>query len=82
MIRVAVKIKLKEEVLDTRGRTLLQRLKKEKSSLKDCRYGKYIEIDVDEKDKNKALKDVEDLAKKFLHNDLIENFELEILNSK
>lgn len=80
MIRVAVKVQLKKEVLDPKGRALLKLLQKENSLVKDCRYGKYIEIHLKEKDSKKALQQADQIAKNILHNDLIETFELEILN--
>ena len=80
MIKVAVKIQLKEEVLDTRGRTLLKLMQKENCSVKECRYGKYIELHLKEKDSKKALQQADQIARNILHNDLIETFELEVLN--
>ena len=80
MKKVAVKIQLKEEVLDTRGRTLLKLMQKENFSVKECRYGKYIELHLAEKDSKKALQQANQIAKNILHNDLIESFELKILN--
>ena len=80
MIKVAVKVQLKKEVLDTRGRTLLKLLQTENPLVKECRYGKYIELHLEEKDSKKALQQADHIAKNILHNDLIETFELEILN--
>ena len=80
MIKVAVKVQLKKEVLDTRGRTLLKLLRKENPFVKECRYGKYIELHLEEKDSKKALQQADHIARNILHNDLIETFELEILN--
>ncbi|MCZ0931820.1 MAG: phosphoribosylformylglycinamidine synthase subunit PurS [Oligoflexia bacterium] len=80
MIKVGCKILLKKEVLDTKGRALLKLLQKEDSSVKDCHYGKYIELNIDTKDSQQALKQAKLLAQKILHNDLIESFELEIIN--
>ena len=79
MIKIAVKIQLKKEVLDTRGRAILKLLQKDKTLVKECRYGKYIELHIDEKDSKKALEQAHELAKNILHNDLIETFELELL---
>ena len=79
MIKVGCKILLKKEVLDTKGRTLLKLLQKEDSLVKDCRYGKYIELDITAENSQQALKKAKTLAQKILHNDLIESFELEII---
>ena len=81
MIKVACKILLKKEVLDTKGRTLLKLLQKEDSLVKDCRYGKYIELNINTEDSEQALKTAKTLAQKILHNDLIETFELEIISN-
>lgn len=80
MKRVAVKVQLKKEVLDTKGRALLKLLQKDHPLVKECRFGKYIELGLEEKDSQKALEQANQIAKELLHNDLIENFELEILN--
>ena len=80
MIKIGIKIQLKKEVLDTKGRTILKLLKKESHLVEECKYGKYIELSFKEKDSKKALEQAKLMAKKILHNDLIENFELEVLS--
>ena len=80
MIKVAVKVQLKKEVLDTRGRALLKLIQKENTLVKECRYGKYIELHLKEKNSKKALEQANHIAKQILHNDLIETFDLEIIN--
>ena len=80
MIKIAVKVQLKKEVLDTRGRAILKLLQKENPLVKDCRYGKYIELTFAEKDPKKALKSAESMAKNILSHSLIENFKLELIN--
>ena len=80
MIKVACKISLKKEVLDTKGRALLKLLNKEDSSVKNCSYGKYMVLDISTKDPKEALEKARGLAQKILHNDLIETFELEVIN--
>ena len=80
MIKIAVKIQLKKEVLDTKGRTLLKLLQEKNSLVEECFYGKYIELHVKETDSKKALEQVHYLAKNVLHNELIETFQLELLN--
>ena len=81
MIKVGCKILLKKEVLDTKGRALLKLLQKEDSSVKDCHYGKYIELNIETKNPKQALEKAKALAQKILHNDLIETFELEIIKT-
>ena len=79
MTKIAVKIQLKKEVLDTKGRTILKLLQRENPLVQECRYGKYIELSINEKDPKKALEQAEHLTKKILRNDLIETFELTVL---
>jgi len=79
MIKIGCKVKLKPEVLDTKGRALLKLLQKENPAVKELRYGKYIELGIDEKDEKRALEQARVLAQSILHNDLIEVFELEVL---
>ena len=54
-------------------------MQKEKFPVKECRYGKYIELQLEETDPKKALQQADRIAKSILQNDLIEDFELEIL---
>ena len=56
-------------------------MQKKKFPVKECRYGKYIELQLEETDPKKALQQADQIAKSILHNDLIEDFELEILKS-
>ena len=80
MIKVGCKILLKKEVLDTKGRAILKLLQKESAEIKNCFYGKYLELEIDTKDSQKALEKAKFLTQKILHNDLIESFELEIIS--
>jgi len=79
MIKIACKVKLKPEVLDTKGRAILKLLQKENPAVCEFNYGKYMELLIDEKDEKQALEQAKVLAKSILHNSLIENFELEVL---
>lgn len=82
MIKIGCKILLKKEVLDSRGRAILKILEKENLQVQDCRYGKYIELTIDTKNSQEALKRAEKLAQNILHNPLVESFELEVLDNK
>ena len=79
MIKIGCKVKLKSEVLDTKGRAILKLIQKENPAVKDMKYGKYMELEIDQKDEKKALEQAQALAQNILHNDLIETFELEVL---
>lgn len=78
MVKIGVKIKPKQEILDSPGRAVLNLLKQQNSSYKDCRFGKYIELSIDSSNKNQALKEAEKAAD-ILYNPLVETLELEVI---
>ena len=78
---MAVKIKPREEVLDSAGRAVLSLLESRKLPVRNCRCGKYVELSIDETDEGQALSVAEKTAKDILHNPLIETFEMEIIRS-
>lgn len=78
MQTVLIKILLKKDVLDVKGRTVAQLLKREKFPVSECRFGKLIELCVDEKDPKKALNQAHLMAKKILSNSLTETFVVEL----
>ena len=80
MIKVAVRITPKPEVLDTAGRTLQSLLEDKKFPVTACSYGKYIELSLNVTDSKQALKQAKEIAESVLHNKLIETFELEIIS--
>ena len=76
-MKLAVIITLKKEVLDPQGKVIQQTLQSMgENSLKNLRQGKYIEIDLDESDENKAHKLVENMCKKLLVNLIIEDYKI------
>lgn len=80
MVKVGVKVQFKKEVLDTVGRTLLKLFQNKKWPVESCSYGKYIELSIQETDPQKALDHAHKIAKDILSNDLIETFELEVID--
>ena len=80
VIKIAVKIKPKKDVLDSAGRSILALLKNSGSPIEDCRYGKYIELSINEKEEKKALLVAQKTVEDILHNSLVEEFELEVLS--
>ena len=62
MVKIGAKIRLREEILDSPGRTILNLLKDQNSSYRDCRFGKYIELSVDSLDEEQALATVRKAA--------------------
>ena len=79
MIKVAIKIQLKKEVLDTPGRAILKLIQKEHPFVQECFYGKYIELSLEGADPKKALRQAEEITKNLLRNELIETYKIEVL---
>ena len=80
MIEVGIKIFLKKQVLDVQGRSIAQTLRTQNYAIKDCSYGKFIKLQIDTKDKDKALQQSRKITETVLCNSLVETFELEILS--
>jgi phosphoribosylformylglycinamidine synthase subunit PurS len=78
-MKFQVTVMPKVEALDPQGRAVLGALEKLGFSIKDCRIGKSIHIELPEGDKTKGVKLIEDMAKKLLSNPLIETFEVKAL---
>ena len=79
MIKIAIKIMPKQDILDTAGRTLCSLLKNKKFDISNCSYGKCIELSFDLSDKKQALAQANQMAEEILHNHLVEQFELEVI---
>ena len=76
-MKISAIITLKKDVLDPQGKVIHQALDGMGfENISEVRQGKYFEIDVDEKDPNKAKSVVEDMCKKLLANLVIENFKI------
>ncbi len=76
-MKFAVIITLKKDVLDPQGKVVEQTLQNMgENTLKNLRQGKYIEIELNESDENKAHKTVEDMCKKLLVNLITEEYKI------
>ena len=76
-MKVSAVITLKKDVLDPQGKVIHQALDGMGfKGIDEVRQGKYFEIDVKEKDPNKAKEIVEDMCKKLLANLVIENYKI------
>ena len=76
-LKFSVTVTLKKDVLDPQGKVVqntLQNLGMEK--LKSVRQGKYFEIEIDDKDQEKAERKIDDMCKKLLANLIIENYKI------
>ena len=78
-MKLSATVTLKKDVLDPQGKVVSQTLKNMGYvSVINVRQGKYFEIDVDETDKEKAKKIVEEISKKLLTNMVIENYTIDL----
>ena len=76
-MKVKVVVTLKSGVLDPQGKAIQQTLNGMGfPSVKDVRQGKYFDIDIDESDEQKAKQSVEEICKKLLANQVIEDFKI------
>ncbi len=76
-MKVSLIITLKKDVLDPQGKVIQQTLDgMDFNNINEVRQGKYFEIDINEKDQNKAKEKVENMCKKLLANLVIEDYKI------
>jgi len=76
-LKVSIVVTLKEDVLDPQGKVVNQTLKNMGyNNINSVRQGKYFEISINETDKNKAEKIIEEICKKLLTNTIIEDYKI------
>ena len=76
-MKVKVVVTLKSGVLDPQGKAIQQTLNGMGfANVKDVRQGKYFDIDIDENDEQKAKLTAEEICKKLLANQVIEDFKI------
>ena len=74
-MKISATVTLKKDVLDPQGKVINQTLKNMGyDNIVSVRQGKYFEIELNETDKNKAKKIVEEISKKLLTNIVIEDY--------
>jgi len=74
-LKISVTVTLKKDVLDPQGKVVKQTLKNMgHQNIQEVRQGKYFEIELNEKDKEKAKKIVEEISKNLLSNTVIEDY--------
>jgi len=70
---------LKKDVLDPQGKVVSQTLKNMGyKNIINVRQGKYFEIELNETDKKKAKKIIEEISEKLLTNTIIENYTINL----
>ncbi len=78
-MKISATVTLKKDVLDPQGKVVSQTLKNMGyKNIVDVRQGKYFEIELDESDKDKAKKIIEEISKKLLTNAVIEEYSISI----
>ena len=78
-MKISAIVTLKKDVLDPQGKVVCQTLKNmDFKNIINVRQGKYFEIEIDEKDTEKARKVIEDVCKKLLTNTVIEDYKINL----
>ena len=78
-MKISAIVTLKKDVLDPQGKVVSQTLKNMGyKNVSDVRQGKYFEIELDETDKEKAKRTIEEICKKLLSNTIIENYTINL----
>ena len=76
-MKIKVIVTLKSGVHDPQGKAIQQTLNGMGfANVKDVRQGKYFDIDIDENDEQKAKLSAEEICKKLLANQVIEDFKI------
>jgi len=78
-LKISATVTLKKDVLDPQGKVVSQTLKNMGyNEIINIRQGKYFEIELNESDKEKAKKIVEEISKKLLTNMVIEDYTINL----
>ena len=78
-MKISATVTLKKEVLDPQGKVVSQTLKNMGyKNIINVRQGKYFDIEIEETDKEKAKKIVEEICKKLLTNIVIEDYTINL----
>ena len=74
-MKISATVTLKKDVLDPQGKVVRQTLKNMGyDNVINVRQGKYFEIELNETDKDQAIKIIEEICKKLLSNIVIEDY--------
>ena len=78
-MKISATVTLKEEVLDPQGKVVGQTLKNMGyKNIISVRQGKHFDIELDESDRDKAKKIIEEVCKKLLSNTVIEDYKINL----
>jgi phosphoribosylformylglycinamidine synthase subunit PurS len=75
-LKFSITVTLKKDVLDPQGKVIQNTLTNIGLNLKNIRQGKYFEIEVQEKNQDKAEKNINEMCKKLLVNLIIEDYKI------
>ena len=76
-MKFSVTVTLKKDVLDPQGKVVENTLKDlGMKDLSSVRQGKFFEIEIDEKDENKAERKIDEMCQKLLVNLIIEDYKI------
>ena len=76
-MKISITVTFKEDVLDPQGKVVKQTLKNMGyNNIENVRQGKYFEIELNENDKKKYEKIIDDICKNLLSNTVIENYKI------
>ena len=78
-MKISATVTLKKDVLDPQGKVVSKTLKNMGyNNIVNVRQGKFFEIELNETDKEKAKKIIEEICKKLLTNTIIEDFKINL----
>ena len=76
-MKISVTVTLKKDVLDPQGKVVKQTLRNMGyKNVEDIRQGKFFEIELSEKNKEKAEKTINEICNKLLSNTVIEDYKI------
>ncbi|MGI5900872.1 MAG: phosphoribosylformylglycinamidine synthase subunit PurS [Desulfitobacteriia bacterium] len=78
MLRAKITVTLKESIFDPQGKATENTLKEMGFPVGTVRIGKFIEVSLVEKDKEKAEKIVQEISDQLLANPVIEDYSFEL----
>ena len=76
-MKISVTVTLKKDVLDPQGKVVKQTLRNMGyKNVENIRQGKFFEIELNEKNKEKAEKTINEICNKLLSNTVIEDYKI------
>ena len=76
-MKISITVTFKEDVLDPQGKVVKHTLKNMGyNNIENVRQGKYFEIELNENDRKKSEKIIDDICKNLLSNTVIENYKI------